>query len=70
MARLAATRSPFEVVIRVLIRTNCLVQDWFQKHSGLPSSVAFCYSAQKVVSSFGQGSRTCRFYTLSETGSG
>ena len=69
-ARVAAARSPFGVAIRVMIRTNYLVQDRFRKHSGVPSSVAFCYSAQVVVSSCGQGSRTRSFYTLSETGSG
>ena len=57
-ARVAATRSPFGVAIRVLIRTNCLVQDRFRKHSGFPSSVAFCYSAQVAVSSCGLGLRT------------
>ena len=67
---MVATRSPFGVAIRVLIRTNCLVQDRFQKQSGFPSSVAVCYSAQVAVSSCGQGSQTRSFYTRSETGSG
>ena len=65
---MTATKSPFGVAIRVLIRTNCLVQDRFRKQSGFPSSVAFCYSAQEAVSRCGQGSRTHSFYTLTETG--